>query len=67
MSSSESPFAGLIKVPAWFTPIEDTLYAPARFFAETIDRPIDQAVYMTASIVALACCFALKGHPGSPF
>lgn len=67
MSTSESPFAGLITVPAWFTPISDVIYAPARWIEDNLDRPIDQSVYMIASIVALICCFILKAHTGSPF
>ena len=63
----ESPLKGLISTPAWFKPIEDAIYTPAYFFEEVLDRPMDQCIYMAASIVALCSCFALKAHPGSAF
>ncbi len=64
---ANSPFEELLSSPAWAKPLEEIIYAPAYFLAETLSRPLDQCIYMIASIVALCACFALKSHPGSAF
>lgn len=38
----------------------DKIYFIPNFLADSLDKPMDQAVYFTASIVAIAACFYLK-------
>ena len=59
-----SPFEGLLTTPSWFLQAEKSLYAPVKVLEDTFERPVDQCVYMTASVVALVSCFLLKAHTG---
>jgi len=55
----ESPFKGF-QAPECIQPFSDTVYTVPGVIADVLDRPMDQAVYLVASLIAIICSFIVK-------
>jgi len=58
-----SPFENITS-PAFLQPLNENIYALPAFMSLKLNKPIDQGVYLVASLVAISCCLILKQVQG---
>jgi len=58
-----SPFEDF-KPPVFFQEYNEYIYAAPRKFSSLLNKPIDQTIYLTASLIVITLCFVLKQIKG---